>query len=81
MWVPFVTFAKTTARLRLGTDGYQRGVTAQYASWLAALAASVTMLSLGVRLRMFERPELRTRCAACRKYYWRGRTCPCARDD
>ncbi|MGH3134498.1 MAG: hypothetical protein ACRDNY_12310 [Gaiellaceae bacterium] len=56
-------------------------MTAQYASWLAALAASVTMLSLGVRLRMFERPELRTRCAACRKYYWRGRTCPCARDD
>ena len=51
----------------------------QYPSWLAALAAGVTMLFLGVRTRMLALPELRARCSACGRLYWRGRTCSCAK--
>ena len=51
----------------------------QYANWLAALAAGVTMLFLGVRTRMLALPELRARCSACGRLYWRGRTCRCAK--
>jgi hypothetical protein len=56
-------------------------VSGQYPSWVAALAASVTMIFLGMRTRMLAVPELRVRCSACRKLYWRGTTCRCARDD
>jgi hypothetical protein len=51
----------------------------QYPSWLAALAAGVTMLFLGMRTRMLARPELKVRCPACRKLVWRLRTCACTR--
>jgi hypothetical protein len=56
-------------------------VSGQYPSWLAAIAASVTMLFLGVRTRMLALPELRTRCPACRRLVWRGRICHCARPE
>lgn len=49
----------------------------QYPSWLFALAAYATMICLGVRMRMLAVPELRTRCRACGKLVWRGRTCSC----
>lgn len=48
--------------------------------WLAALAASVTMIFLGVRTHLLALPELRSRCSACGRLYRRGRTCPCSRD-
>jgi hypothetical protein len=53
----------------------------QYPGWLGAIAASVTMLFLGVRTRMLVLPELKTRCSACRRLVWRGRTCHCARPE
>jgi hypothetical protein len=48
-------------------------------SWLTAIAAGVTMLYLGVRTRMLALPELKTRCSACGRLFWRGRTCRCTR--
>jgi hypothetical protein len=54
-------------------------MTAHYPSWIGAAAAAVTMLYLGMRTRMLARPELKTRCAACGRYFWRGRTCSCTR--
>jgi hypothetical protein len=56
-------------------------VTGQYPSWLVSLAASATMICLGVRLRLLMVPELKTRCPACGKLVWRGRTCSCTRVD
>ena len=52
----------------------------QYPTWVAALAASVTMIFLGVRTRMLALPELKTRCSACGRLVWRSRTCRCTRD-
>ena len=54
-------------------------MSSQYPNWLAALAAGVTMLYLGVRTRMLALPELRARCSACGRLYWRRRTCRCAK--
>jgi hypothetical protein len=54
-------------------------VSGQYPSWLGALAASVTMIFLGVRTRMLALPELRARCSACGRLYWRGTTCRCSK--
>ena len=51
----------------------------QYPSWVAAIAAGVTMIFLGVRTRLLVLPELKTRCSACRRLVWRGQTCECAR--
>lgn len=55
-------------------------MSADYPSWLGAVAATVTMLYLGMRTRMLARPELKSRRAACGRFFRRGRTCPCARD-
>jgi hypothetical protein len=54
-------------------------VSAQYPSWLVGLASSAALIVLGVRMRMLTVPELKTRCAACGRLIWRGRTCSCAR--
>jgi hypothetical protein len=51
----------------------------QYPSWAGALAASVTMIFLGVRTRMLSLPEIRARCPACGRLVWRRQTCRCAR--
>jgi hypothetical protein len=51
----------------------------QYPSWVGALAASVTMIFLGVRTRMLSLPEIRSRCPACGRLVWRSQTCRCAR--
>jgi hypothetical protein len=53
-------------------------MSSQDPSWFAAVSAGVTMFFLGVRMRMLALPELRTRCSACGRLVWRGRTCPCA---
>jgi hypothetical protein len=49
-----------------------------YASWVGAVAAGVTMLFLGIRTHLFARPELKVRCSACGRLYWRGLGCPCS---
>lgn len=54
-------------------------MSADYPAWLVGLAASASMVVLGVRMRMLAVPELKTRCPACRRLVWRGRTCACAR--
>ena len=53
----------------------------QYPAWLGAVAAGVMMVSLGMHTRLFVRPEFKARCSACRRLYWRGRTCECASAD
>jgi len=54
-------------------------VSGQYPSWFGAVAAGVTMLFLGIRTHLLAIPELKARCSACGKLYWRGRGCPCAK--
>jgi hypothetical protein len=54
-------------------------MTGQAGSWAIALAASGALIVLGVRLRMLTVPELKTRCAACGRLIWRGRSCSCTR--
>jgi hypothetical protein len=54
-------------------------VSGQHSSWIAALAAAATMISLGIRTRMLARPEFKTRCPACGKLVWRGRVCSCTK--
>jgi hypothetical protein len=55
-------------------------VSGQYPSWVGALAASVTMIFLGVRTRMLSLPEIRSRCSACGRLVWRSQICRCTRD-
>ena len=51
----------------------------QYPAWMGAVAASVTMIFLGIQTRMLALPVLKVRCGACGKLFWRGRGCPCTR--
>jgi len=46
-------------------------VSGQYPSWFAALAAGVTMLSLGMRTRMFARPSAEKSDALTRRTFRR----------
>jgi hypothetical protein len=54
-------------------------VSSGLAGWFPAVAASVVMLSLGIRLRMLAPPEHRVRCGACGRLVLRRGTCPCSR--
>ena len=54
---------------------------AQYTAWLVALAAAGAMVSFGMELGMLSKPTLRTRCGACGRLVWRGRVCPCSKND
>jgi hypothetical protein len=54
-------------------------VSGQLSSWLPAVATSVVMLFLGMRMRLLTPPQLRVRCGACRRLVRRGAICPCAR--
>ena len=48
-------------------------MTAQLPSWLLALGLAAAMLSLGMNLGVLARPDLTTRCGACRRIVRRGR--------
>jgi hypothetical protein len=54
-------------------------MTAELPAWLVALAFGVSMLGLGMQLGLLAKPALRTRCAACGRFFRRGRECPCTR--
>ena len=54
-------------------------MTAQLPLWLVALGVAAAMLSLGMNLGVLAKPDLTTRCAACRRIVRRGRLCPCTR--
>jgi hypothetical protein len=57
-------------------------LTAQFlVSWLLALGLACTMVSLGVGMRLLEKPRLMTRCVACGRLVRRGRSCPCTTGD
>ena len=47
-----------------------------YTSWIAAIAATVLMLTLGGSKRMLEPKRRRMRCAVCGRQILRRR-CPC----
>lgn len=52
---------------------------AQVPGWLVALGLAAAMLSLGMNIGLLAKPDLTTRCGACRRIVRRGRVCPCAR--
>jgi len=54
-------------------------VSGQYPAWFGAVAASVTMIFLGLQTRLLVLPVLRVRCRACGRFFWRGRGCPCTK--
>jgi hypothetical protein len=51
----------------------------EYPAWAGAIAVFVTILFLGVRMRMLSVPEPWARCSACRRLYRRGTNCRCSR--
>lgn len=51
----------------------------QLSTWFPALATSVVMLFLGMRMRVLTPPQIRMRCGACRRLVRRGTICPCTR--
>jgi hypothetical protein len=48
-------------------------------AWLVALGFAAVMFSLGVNLGLLARPNVTTRCGACRRIVRRGEVCPCSR--
>jgi hypothetical protein len=48
-------------------------------AWLVALGFAAAMLSLGVNMGLLAKPNLTTRCGACRRIVRRGQVCPCSR--
>jgi hypothetical protein len=53
----------------------------QLPGWLVALGFAVSMLALGMQLGLLQKPALTSRCAACGRFFRRGRDCPCTRDQ
>jgi hypothetical protein len=51
-----------------------------YTSWIAAMAATVLMLSAGRFKRMFEPKRRWMRCASCGRHLLRGSRCACLDD-
>jgi hypothetical protein len=56
-------------------------VSAQLPGWLLVLGLAAAMVSLGMNLGVLAKPDLTTRCGACRRIVRRGRMCPCARPN
>ena len=54
-------------------------MTAQYVSWLVALAVAAAMISFGRELGMLARPKLYTRCGACGRLVRRTEICDCSK--
>ena len=55
-------------------------VDGDYTSWLAAMSATVLMLSAGKLKRMLEPKRPWMRCTACGRHVRRGQRCGCLDD-
>ena len=51
-----------------------------YTNWIAAIAATILMLSLGRHKRVLEPKRQWMRCTTCGRHVLRGRRCPCLDD-